>query len=212
MLISASTLDSLDFARAAGLLPVVAQHALTGEVLMLGYTDRAALENTLASNDLWFYSRSRAELWRKGDTSGNIMHVVALHADCDRDAILALVLPAGPACHTGDRTCFAAPPTLQALADTISARFGSADDRSYTRRLFDDPNLRLKKLGEEAVELALACSAGDAAAAAEEAADLLYHTLVACRAAGVTLADVLAVLERRSERASPAEKNAIDRQ
>ena len=204
-------LNDLDFARGNGLIPVVAQHVVTGEVLMLAYADRAAFERTLEQRVLWLYSRSRSELWQKGATSGNIMHVVSLHADCDGDAVIALVEPAGPACHTGARTCFGAAPTLVALADTITARASGQADGSYTRALLDNANLRAKKLGEEAVELALACTAGDAAAVAEEGADLLYHALVACFGAGATLEDVVGVLERRSARVTAGDKDPVDR-
>ncbi len=197
---STEGLDSIAFGAADGLIPVIAQHAVTGEVLMLAYANREAFEHTLREGVLWLYSRSRSELWRKGDTSGNIMRVVALHADCDRDSVVALVMPAGPACHTGDRSCFMAPPTLVALADTIVARAEDPATGGYTRKLLDNPNLRGKKLGEEAVELALACAAGDAGGAAEEFADLMYHALVACHATGAALTDVLGVLERRSGR------------
>jgi phosphoribosyl-AMP cyclohydrolase / phosphoribosyl-ATP pyrophosphohydrolase len=221
-------LDRLDFDKGGGLLPVVAQHAHTGEVLMLAYADRDALASTLRDGELWLRSRSRDAPWRKGETSGNVLRVLSLHADCDADAVLARVVPAGPACHTGATSCFAAPPTLAALAETIAARAattavrdvapatgstavpGGAPDAapaavaptvgvpaSYTRRLLADENLRLKKLGEEAVELALACSTGGPEAVAGEAADLLYHLLVACAGAGVPLASILARLEER---------------
>jgi phosphoribosyl-AMP cyclohydrolase / phosphoribosyl-ATP pyrophosphohydrolase len=197
-------LDALDFARAGGTVAVVAQHARTGEVLMLAHATREALERTLAEGVMCYWSRSRGELWRKGDTSGNVQHLVSLHADCDADAILALVLPAGPACHTGEWTCFGALPTLPALASTIERRAAAATAAagtppSYTQRLLGDANLRLKKLGEEAVELALACERGETERVAEEAADLLYHILVACRAAGSTVEDVLAALDARRD-------------
>jgi phosphoribosyl-AMP cyclohydrolase / phosphoribosyl-ATP pyrophosphohydrolase len=201
----ATQLDALDFDRAGGLVTVVTQHAHTGELLMVAFANRAALEHTLAEGVMWYYSRSRAALWRKGDTSGNIQHVVSLHADCDADAVLARVVPTGPSCHTGTWSCFSAPPTLAALDEVIRARAENPSPNSYTRRLLDDANLRLKKLGEEAVEVVLACAQGDAERVAEEAADLLYHTLVACRAAGVSAADVLAQLElRRQVRAGDA--------
>jgi phosphoribosyl-AMP cyclohydrolase / phosphoribosyl-ATP pyrophosphohydrolase len=206
---SAVQLDALDFQRGAGLLAVVAQHAHTGEVLMLAWANREALQRTLDDGVMWYYSRSRDRLWRKGETSGNVQRLVSLHGDCDGDAVVARVLPSGPSCHTGDWSCFAAPPTLAALDAVIAARAtekgsstssseaSSGGGSSYTQRLLADGNLRLKKLGEEAVELALACERGDADRAAEEAADLLYHALVACRAAGVPAAAVLAALERR---------------
>jgi len=202
-LASQADLDRLDFSKGDGLLPVVAQHAATGEVLMVAFADRTALENTLRDGQLWFYSRSRSRLWRKGESSGNLLKVVTLHADCDADAVLALIEPAGPTCHTGARSCFGAPPVLQALADVIDERAVAGDDRSYTRKLLADPNLRLKKLGEEAVELALACSSGDRVRVVAEGADLLYHLLVACAGAGVPIADVIAELGRRAQRSHP---------
>ena len=180
-----------------GLLPVITQHAHTGEVLMQAWTNRDALERTIADRVMWYWSRSRRELWRKGDTSGNVQRLVALHTDCDADSILARVLPAGPSCHTGEWSCFAAPPVLAALDTVIAARAAGPHAGRYTSRLLADSNLRLKKLGEEAVELALACERGDTARVEEEAADLLYHALVACRAAGVGLEQVLAVLAAR---------------
>lgn len=192
-------LDRLDFARAGGVVPVIAQHHRTGEVLMLGYADREALERSIQTKLLTFRSRSRDRIWTKGETSGNVLRLRALQPDCDRDAVLALVEPAGPACHTGSRSCFGAPPILPALADTLESRredLNPAD--SYTARLLTDRNQRLKKLGEEAVELAVACAGGEPGAVAEEAADLLYHMLVACLARDVTLDDVLAALQRRT--------------
>jgi phosphoribosyl-AMP cyclohydrolase / phosphoribosyl-ATP pyrophosphohydrolase len=194
-------LDSLDFDKAGGLIPVIAQHAHTGEVLMLAYANRAALERTLSDQVMWYYSRSRGELWRKGDTSGNVQHLVSLHGDCDGDSVIARVLPDGPACHTGARNCFDTVPTLTALDAVILERSVASPAASYTQTLLADRNLRLKKLGEEALELALACERRDRESIAEEAADLLYHALVACRGGGVALGEVLAVLDARVYRA-----------
>jgi phosphoribosyl-AMP cyclohydrolase / phosphoribosyl-ATP pyrophosphohydrolase len=190
-------LDRLDFRRAGGLIPVVTQHAGTGEVLMLAYANREALERTLADRVMWYYSRSRNSLWRKGESSGNAQHLVSLHADCDADAVVALVRPSGPSCHTGDWSCFGALPAIAALDATIRRRAVTDTPGSYTRRLLEDGNLRLKKLGEEAVELAVACQRDDAAAVTEEAADLIYHALVACAAAGVDARAVLSELDGR---------------
>lgn len=200
-------LDALAFAKGGGLVPVVAQHAHTGEVLMVAWADAEALHRTLAERRMWYFSRSRGALWRKGDTSGNAQRLVSLHADCDADTVLALVLPDGPSCHTGERTCFgSAAPALAALDGVLASRAaattGTRNDSSYTRRLLADENLRLKKLGEEAVELSLACARGDAARATAEAADLVYHALVACRALGVSAEDVLAELARRAATSS----------
>lgn len=199
----------LDFAKGNGLVTVVAQDATTGAVLMVAHADREAVERTLATGDMHYTSRTRG-LWHKGATSGNVQRVVSLAADCDRDAILARVKPAGPACHTGAVSCFAQdgpPPAADALATldaTIALRASdaagatSATRMSYTQRLLGDRNLRLKKLGEETAELVTACADGDAARAAEEGADLVYHALVALRAAGVTLDDVRRVLAARA--------------
>ncbi|HLU24092.1 MAG TPA: bifunctional phosphoribosyl-AMP cyclohydrolase/phosphoribosyl-ATP diphosphatase HisIE [Longimicrobiales bacterium] len=190
-------LDRLDFAKGQGLVPVVAQHARTGEVLMVGYANREALARTLETGVVWYYSRSRQRLWQKGETSGNVHRLVSLHTDCDGDAIVARVDPAGPTCHTGDWSCFGAPPTLAALSAVLQERLAAPPERSYTAKLLADRNLRLKKLGEEALELALACADEDRERVAEEAADVVYHTLVACLAAGVPPERVLAALERR---------------
>lgn len=201
----AADLDALAF-DAAGLLPVVAQDAATGAVLMVAWSNRDALERTLATGDVHFWSRSREKMWRKGETSGNVLRLVSLHADCDGDTVLALVEPAGPACHTGETTCFgagAAPRggddagTLAALDALLAARARERPPGSYTTRLLGDENLRLKKLGEETAELVTALAKGDGERIPEEAADLLYHVLVALRASGVGLRDVLAVLEAR---------------
>ncbi len=189
-------LDALDFDRAGGLVPVVTQHAYTGEVLMVAWASREALEKTLATGEFWYHSRSRDALWHKGETSGNTLRLVSLHADCDADTVLARVLPAGPSCHTGAWSCFRAPPTLAALARTIEDRRTADPETSYTARLMADRNLRLKKLGEEAAELAVACADGSDRVAAE-AADLVYHVLVACAEAGVGLGDVLEELDER---------------
>lgn len=204
----AFTLDALDFTKGGGTVTVVAQDAATGAVLMVAAADREALERTVASGEMYYRSRTRG-LWHKGATSGNVQHVVSLHADCDGDAVLARVRPAGPACHTGARSCFGDPPAadaLSALAATIEERASATPAVGYTGRLLADRNLRLKKLGEEAAELVLALADGDADRTVNEAADLVYHTLVALRAAGVTLDDVRAVLEARAQTpaASPA--------
>lgn len=194
---STEQLDALHFDQ-SGLVPVIAQHQSTGEVLTLAYASREALERTLESGTMWYYSRSRGRLWHKGETSGNTQTLVQLSSDCDGDALLARVLPAGPACHTGERNCFGTAPTLRSLADVIEQRARERPADSHTTRLLGDENLRLKKLGEEATELALACHSGDAVRIAEESADLLYHVLVATAAAGVSLEQVLDELERRS--------------
>lgn len=201
-MLTPETIADLDFEKTDGLVPVIAQHWLTGEVLMLGYATRDAVTASLETGQLTFHSRSRDALWTKGETSGNTLRVVSLHGDCDGDAILARVDPAGPTCHTGDRSCFGAPPTLRGLADTLEARRAAAEEDagasgSYTVRLLNDRNLRLKKLGEEATELAVACADGDSDRVREEAADVIYHALVAALAAGVGPEAILEALEAR---------------
>lgn len=213
---AAPQLEGLRF-DADGLIPVVAQDAEDGRVLMVAWANRDALERSLSQGDLHFWSRSRGELWRKGETSGNTLRLVSLHADCDADTIVARVEPAGPACHTGDPTCFgegsepvsaAGAPSSAAgapvpesvlphLAHTLARRAAERPEGSYTVRLLDDPNLRIKKLGEETAELIQALVQGDAPRATEEAADLVYHALVALQAEGVTLDDLLGELSKR---------------
>lgn len=198
-------LDSLDFAKGQGLVTVVTQDAGTGVVLMVAHADREALEQTLRTGEMHYRSRSRG-LWHKGGTSGHVQRVVSLTADCDRDAVLARVVPAGPACHDGTTSCFRdaalASDALAALDATIAKRAAApatdGEKPSYTQQLLADRNLRLKKLGEEAVELATACVDQDRARAVEETADLVYHALVALRAVGGTLDDVRAVLAARA--------------
>jgi len=212
-------LDKLDFAKLTGLVPVIAQDATDGRVLMLGYATREALSRSLDSGRLHFWSRSRRALWQKGEESGNVMAVTSLHADCDGDAVLARVLPAGPACHTGEATCFGAGAepagepsrdggaerngrhrtlgaALEALDATVARRDADRPEGSYTALLLDDENLRLKKLGEETIELVVEIASGGTGIA-EEAADLLYHLLVALRGARVDSVAVAAALERR---------------
>ncbi len=197
-------LDGLDFTKGNGLVTVVAQDALTGAVLMVAHADREALERTMETGEMHYRSRSRG-LWHKGATSGNVQRVVSLSMDCDGDAVLARVHPAGPACHTGAVSCFGdtalGADEVGVLDATVTARAeeSARATASYTQRLLGDRNLRLKKIGEEAAELVVACADLDQERAAQEAADLLYHTLVSLRAIGVGLNDVRAVLAGRRE-------------
>ena len=204
---TAADLDALDFSKLDGLVPVVAQDAGSGAVLMVAYASREALERSLESGRMHYWSRSRGELWRKGDTSGHIQHVVRLHADCDADTVLALVRQEGAACHTGEPTCFGedavpegptAASVLQRLDAVLAARAAHRPDGSYTVKLLTDENLRLKKLGEECAELVTALAKGEADRIPEEAADLIYHVLVAARAAGVGWDAISDVLEGRA--------------
>ncbi|HYO59358.1 bifunctional phosphoribosyl-AMP cyclohydrolase/phosphoribosyl-ATP diphosphatase HisIE [Archangium sp.] len=205
-------LSKLDFTKGNGLVTVVTQDAHTGDLLMVAHADREALEKTLETGEMYYRSRTRG-LWHKGGTSGNVQRVVSLTVDCDGDAVLARVEKAGPACHTGAETCFDIGPVdaLVELDRTITERAAKApklgEKPSYTRRLLDDRNLRLKKIGEEGAELVTACADGDKERAVEEAADVLYHLLVAVRPLGITLDDVKAVLARRAGKTvTPANK------
>jgi phosphoribosyl-ATP pyrophosphohydrolase/phosphoribosyl-AMP cyclohydrolase len=198
-----AALDALDFEGTGGLLPVVVQDVSTGQTLMLGFANRLALERTLETGQVHFWSRSRDELWRKGETSGNTLELVSLHADCDGDAVLARVSPAGPTCHTLETSCFGegsgvAAGALFGLDATLASRAKQRPEGSYTVKLLDDQNLRLKKLGEETAELVAALATHDSARAVEEGADLLYHLLVALRAEGVDVTALLQALEKRA--------------
>jgi phosphoribosyl-AMP cyclohydrolase / phosphoribosyl-ATP pyrophosphohydrolase len=190
----------LNFEKGGGFVTLVAQDATTGAVLMVALGNREALEHTVATGEMHYFSRRRG-LWRKGETSGNTQRVISLTPDCDGDTVLAVVAPRGPACHTGAVTCFneAGGDALSTLDRTIAARAeAGSPDTSYTRRLLTDRNLRLKKLGEEMAELVTACADGDRDRATEEAADVVYHTLVALRALGIGLDAVRHVLDHRA--------------
>lgn len=193
-------LDSLTYDE-RGLVTVVTQDAVSGVVLMVAHASRDALEWTIETGEMHYLSRTRG-LWRKGATSGAIQRVVSLTADCDRDAVLARVFPAGPACHVGTISCFGddmRSDALSVLDATVQDRAGdsSSGSRSYTRALLADRNLRTKKLGEECTELVMALSERNPAAAVEEAADLLYHIVVALRAVGVGWDEVRGALAGR---------------
>jgi len=191
-----------------GLAPAIVQDAASGEVLMLAWMNRESLRLTLATGFATFWSRSRGELWVKGATSGNTQAVRAVRLDCDQDAILVRVDPAGPACHTGARSCFLAgkplrdgPPspgeTLAALERVLQSRKQAAPEGSYTAKLFADETLRHKKVAEEAAELVIASLRSNRQEIAQEAADLLYHALVLLRSHDMGLDEVAQVLRAR---------------
>ncbi len=201
---NAAAIDSLDWRKSDGLLPLIAQHAHDGRVLMLGYTDRAALALTLATREIHFWSRSKQRIWRKGESSGHVLSLVSITGDCDRDTLLAQALPAGATCHRGTPSCFdgdtPAHPWLNQLEALIADRAGADPAASYVAKLLAAPVARrAQKVGEEGVETALAAVAGDAAALRGEAADLLFHLLVLLRGAGLELADVVGELARRHQ-------------
>jgi phosphoribosyl-ATP pyrophosphohydrolase/phosphoribosyl-AMP cyclohydrolase len=209
-------LDQLAFGE-NGLLPCVVQDWRTGEVLTVAYMNEEALARTRESGETWFWSRSRQELWHKGETSGNVQRVRELRWDCDADTLLALVEPAGPACHTGERTCFfqgdkepAPHEALPELERVIAARAADAGARihpgtprtatskvSYTQQLLADPPLIGQKVQEEAEEVARAAREESDERVAEEAADVLYHLTVLLASRNLTLSDAYEVLNAR---------------
>ena len=186
------------------LLPCIVQDARTGEVLTLAYMNEEALERTRTTGEMWFWSRSRQELWHKGETSGNVQKLKELRLDCDEDALLALVEPAGPACHTGERTCFhkgeldpVAGEALATLERTIADRRADPPAGSYTATLLADRELVAKKVQEEAEEVARAAREETDERVAEEAADVLYHLAVLLAERGMELSDAYEVLNGR---------------
>ena len=203
---------------ADGLVPVVAQESRSGDVLMVAYADRDALARTAETGYAHYFSRSRRTLWRKGETSGHVQRVREIRLDCDGDTVLYRVEQTGPACHTGDRTCFSrvvggpeggtdgepgedpGGHLLSRLATVIARRAAERPDGSYTVRLLERGVAKIsQKVGEEAVEVVVAANAEDQARLASESADLLYHLLILLQARGVTLDAVLQELEARGK-------------
>jgi phosphoribosyl-AMP cyclohydrolase / phosphoribosyl-ATP pyrophosphohydrolase len=190
-----------------GLVPCVVQDHATGEVLTLAYMSAESVRLTLETGEVHFHSRSRDEIWHKGETSGNVQRVRGLRLDCDGDAVLALVEPAGPACHTGERSCFhrgldgelrlAPHEALAALERTLEDRAERRPEDSYTARLLEEPELIAAKVGEEAEEVARAAREEPADRVAEEAADLLYHLSVLLRSRSIPQSAVMEVLNGR---------------
>jgi phosphoribosyl-AMP cyclohydrolase / phosphoribosyl-ATP pyrophosphohydrolase len=191
-----------------GLVPCIVQDWRSGEVLTLAYMNAEALERTRETGEIHFYSRSREKLWHKGESSGNTQTVKAIRYDCDADALLALVEPTGPACHTGERSCFhrgdltpgAPHETLPTLERTIDERATSQPTGSYTARLLNDPQYAGAKVQEEAEEVVRAAREESDDRVAEEAADVIYHLAVLLRGRGLSLADAEQVLDGRRNR------------
>jgi len=193
-----------------GLLPAIVQHAETGEVLTLAYMNRESLQKCLDTGETWFFSRSRQQLWHKGETSGNVQRIVSIKFDCDADALLVQVIPTGPACHTGERTCFyralneeneatsSLPQILAELQEVIQQRQRKMPEGSYTTTLFNKGVKKIaQKVGEEALEVALASVNETDERLASETADLLYHLLVLLAARNISLGEVAKELTRR---------------
>lgn len=188
-----------------GLIPAIVTDARTGKVLMLAYMNSESLEITLKEERTCFFSRSRNELWRKGETSGNVQQVVSIATDCDKDTLLINVIPAGPACHTGNESCFfndivefSAPFTVEGLMDLIIGRKIDKKEGSYTTYLFEKGRDKiLKKIGEEATEVIIGGKADDKAETIYELADLMYHAMVLMADMGITVDDVMKELASR---------------
>jgi phosphoribosyl-AMP cyclohydrolase / phosphoribosyl-ATP pyrophosphohydrolase len=199
----------IDFAKGDGLVPAIVQDAVTGGVLMLGYMNREAVEQTLARKRAVFYSRTKQRLWEKGETTGHTLDVVDVNLDCDADTLLVSAHPRGPACHNGTLTCFGDEPRaatasigfLAKLEGVIEQRASQKPEDSYTAKLLGKGiNKVAQKVGEEGVETALAGANETDEKLVEESADLLFHLLVLLRARGVTLAQVVDKLESRHRR------------
>ena len=202
----ARDINAIDWQKMEGLVPAIVQDAFDGRVLMLAYMNREALAHSLDNGQVTFWSRSREELWTKGETSGNTLELKAVHADCDNDCLLVMAVPAGPACHRDTDSCFdnerkkAVPGLafLAALERVITKREKERPDGSYTTRLFEAGIKRIaQKVGEEGVETALAAATGDREELVNESADLIYHLIVLLRASGLSLAEITAALESR---------------
>lgn len=194
------TIDALDWDKQNGLLPVIVQDAQTLRVLMLGYMNREALSATLQSGQVTFFSRSKQRLWKKGESSGNVLGLVSIDMDCDADTLLVQALPHGPTCHLQRASCFQTAPSdgLAELDALIAQRERERPEGSYTSKLFASGVRRIaQKVGEEGVETALAAVAQEDEALLGEAADLLYHLTVLLRARGLGLADARRVLAQR---------------
>lgn len=195
-------IKALDWTKVDNLMPVIIQHAISGDVLMLGYMDQAALDETLQSGKVTFYSRTKQRLWTKGETSGNFLNVVNITPDCDNDSLLILVNPIGPTCHTGATSCFTPAQSewgfLFELEQLLASRKTADPESSYTAKLYQKGTKRIaQKVGEEGVETALAATVNDTEELKNESADLVYHLLVLLQDQNLSLSDVIKTLKSR---------------
>lgn len=197
------SIDQVDFDKDNGLVPAVVQDAQTNKVLMLGYMNKPALEETLSSKKVTFFSRSKQRLWTKGETSKNYLNLVEVLVDCDQDALLVKANPEGPTCHMGDDTCWnetndSPAAFLDYLGEVIKERRTRSPEESYTAKLFSQGiNKVAQKVGEEAVELVIEAKDNDADLFKNEAADLLFHYLMLLEAKDFSLSDIISVLKER---------------
>jgi phosphoribosyl-AMP cyclohydrolase / phosphoribosyl-ATP pyrophosphohydrolase len=197
-------IEQLNFNKMNGLIPVAVQDADTGALLMIGFMNENALKRTIEEQQVVFWSRTKQRLWKKGETSGNYLDIVSVQPDCDSDSLLVLARPRGPVCHTGQESCFGEDrrssfgKILDKLSLIIRDRSNKKPPDSYTSKLLSEGAARIgQKVGEEAVELAIAAQYTDKKRCVEESADLLYHLLVLLEAKGIDVVDVGKELERR---------------
>lgn len=201
-MLTQNDIETLDWDKNAGLIPAVIEDAVSGRVLMLAYMNREALQKTLETKRVTFFSRSKGRLWTKGETSGNFLNLVDLAADCDKDTLLVTVNAEGPACHLGTTSCFGDLQScwqfLRDLEVLLASRKGADPATSYTASLYARGTKRIaQKVGEEGVETALAATVHDREELRNEAADLVYHLLVLLQAENLELADVIDILRER---------------
>lgn len=205
MKMTTDNITQLSWEKMDGLLPCIVQNASSGKVLMQGYMNQGALEKTLESKAVTFYSRSKQRLWTKGESSGHVLNLVDISADCDKDSLLALATPQGPTCHLGTESCWddSDEPafTFMAKLESLLAERKHADpETSYTAKLYSKGIKRIaQKVGEEGVETALAATVKDLDELKNESADLLYHLIVLLQASGLSLDDVIDVLKQRHQ-------------
>ncbi|NBM80215.1 MULTISPECIES: bifunctional phosphoribosyl-AMP cyclohydrolase/phosphoribosyl-ATP diphosphatase HisIE [Proteus] len=202
---NSETLAQLDWEKVDNLMPVIIQNAISGDVLMLGYMNKEALDVSLKSGNVTFYSRTKQRLWTKGETSGNFLKLVNIYPDCDNDTLLILANPIGPTCHNGTESCFAPAQSqwgfLYELENILRERKKASPDSSYTARLYASGTKRIaQKVGEEGVETALAATVNDKEELRNEASDLLYHLMVLLQNQSLSLSDVISCLQERHKK------------
>jgi phosphoribosyl-ATP pyrophosphohydrolase/phosphoribosyl-AMP cyclohydrolase len=203
--LSEEQIAQLDWEKVDNLMPVIVQHAVSGEVLMMGYMNQEALTVTQASGKVTFYSRTKQRLWTKGESSGNFLNLVSIYPDCDNDTLLALVNPIGPTCHKGNNSCFHPGATdwgfLFQLEELLASRKNADPESSYTAKLYASGTKRIaQKVGEEGVETALAATVNDRFELTNEASDLVYHLLVLLQDQDLNLSTVIENLRQRHKK------------
>ncbi|MBF7956050.1 MULTISPECIES: bifunctional phosphoribosyl-AMP cyclohydrolase/phosphoribosyl-ATP diphosphatase HisIE [Rahnella] len=204
-MLTGEQIDQLDWEKVDNLMPAIIQHAVSGEVLMLGYMNQEALSVTQSSGKVTFYSRTKARLWTKGETSENYLNVVSITPDCDNDTLLVLVNPVGPTCHKGNNSCFHPAETdwafLYQLEELLASRKTADPESSYTAKLYASGTKRIaQKVGEEGVETALAATVNDRFELKNEASDLVYHLLVLLQDQDLNLSAVIDNLRQRHKK------------